>query len=105
MRSLYNKKLKEEGYSIFFGGFIVNEWAYFSVENLNDSDFKKVSLKDRVNILFDKEAQSEIKLSVEEFFVDEYGNYTPILGVYFIGAMGSQRLGDTLPSDYGITKE
>jgi hypothetical protein len=105
MRSIYNKNLKEEGYSIFFGGFAVDEWAYFSVENLDDSVFKKVSLKDRVNILFDKEAQSEIKLSVEEFFVDAYGNYAPILGVYFIGAMGVQRLGDTLPSDYGIVKK
>ncbi len=38
----------------------------------------------------------------DEFFVDAYGNYTPIIGVYFSGAMGGQRVGDTLPSDYGI---
>ena len=102
MRSLYNKNLKDEGYLIFYDGFIVNEWSYFNVEAIDNSNFKKVSLKENVSILYDKEFQSEFQLEIDEFYIDTYGNYTPIIGVYFSGVMGNQRVGDTLPLDYGL---
>ena len=103
MRALYNKSLKEEGYWIFYDKFRVDEWSYFKVEDLANSDFKKVTLSNKVSIIYNKETQSEIQLKIDEFFVDTYGNYSPIVGVYFSGEMGSQRVGDSLPSDYGIT--
>lgn len=102
MRALYNKNLNDQGYWIFYDKFRVNEWSYFNVETLEDSNFKKVTLSSKVSILYKKEVQSEMELRIDEFFVDIYGNYLPILGVYFSGAMGSQRVGDILPSDYGI---
>jgi len=102
MRALYNKNLEGEGYWIYYDKFRVDEWSYFKVQDLEDSDFKKVTLSSKVSILFRKEVQSEMELRIDEFFVDTYGNYAPILGVYFSGAMGSQRVGDTLPSDYGL---
>jgi len=102
MRSLYNKNLRDEGYWIFHDKFRVEEWSFFSVVPIVESDFKKVKLSDKVSILYNKESQSEIQLEIDEFFVDIYGNYTPIIGVYFSGAMGSQRIGDSLPLDYGI---
>ena len=102
MRSLYNKNLKDEGYLVFYDGFIVNEWSYFTVEAVENTDFKKVSLKENVSILYDKDFQSELQLEIVEFFIDTYGNYAPIIGVYFSGVMGNQRVGDTLPLDYGL---
>ena len=102
MRSLYNKNLKDEGYLVFYDGFIVNEWSYFTVKAVENSDFKKVSLKENVSILYDKDFQSELQLEIVEFFIDTYGNYAPIIGVYFSGVMGNQRVGDTLPLDYGL---
>ena len=102
IRSLYNKNLKDEGYLIFYDGFVVNEWSYFTVEAVENTDFKKVSLKENVSILYDKEFQSELQLEIDEFFIDTYGNYGPIIGVYFSGVMGNQRVGDTLPLDYGL---
>tara|TARA_R110002033_G_scaffold43675_8_gene85737 strand:+ start:11565 stop:12077 length:513 start_codon:yes stop_codon:yes gene_type:complete len=104
MRSLYNENLRNEGYLIFYDGFGVDEWSYFSVESLVDSDFKKVTLKEKISILYNKDFQSELQLEIDEFYIDSYGNYTPIIGLYFGGAMGSQRVGDTLPLDYGISK-
>ena len=103
MRSLYNKNLKDEDYLIFNDGFKVDEWTYFSVEPVINSNFKKIILNDKVSILFKKSAQSELELKVDEFFVDIYGNYTPIIGVAFGGVMGRQRVGDTLPLDYGFS--
>jgi len=43
-----------------------------------------------------------LQLEIDEFFIDTYGNYGPIIGVYFSGVMGNQRVGDTLPLDYGL---
>ncbi|EDP72597.1 hypothetical protein FBALC1_15887 [Flavobacteriales bacterium ALC-1] len=102
MRSLYNQTLREESYWIYYDMFRVEEWDYFKMEDVVDSDFKKVELKDMVTILYNKEIQSELQLEVGEFFVDAYGNYTPIIGVYFSGALGNLRVGDTLPSSYGL---
>lgn len=102
MRSLFNKSLRKDGYWIFYDKFRVEEWSYFTVESITDSDLKKVKLKDKVSVLYNKEIQSEFQLEIDEFFVDTYGNYSPIIGVYFSGAMGSQRVGDTLPLDYGL---
>ncbi|WP_339623503.1 carboxypeptidase-like regulatory domain-containing protein [uncultured Winogradskyella sp.] len=103
MRSLYNKNLLDQGYWVFYDSFRVNEWAYFTVEAIQDSDLKKVTLKHKVSLLYNKDLQSELQLEVDHFIIDFYGNYEPIVGVYFSGNMGSQRVGDTLPSDYGLT--
>ncbi|WP_458628454.1 carboxypeptidase-like regulatory domain-containing protein [Winogradskyella sp. PC D3.3] len=100
MRSLYNHSLNEEGYSIFHNKFRVDEWSFFTVETTGHLNLKKVTLKEKVAILFDKKNQSEIQLEIPEFYVDVYGNYAPVIGVYFSGVMGSQRIGDTLPLDY-----
>jgi hypothetical protein len=103
MRSLFNRNIREEGYAVFYKRFRVEEWEHFTVEDVKDSDFKKVTLSNKVAILYDNKFQSGLQLEVDDFFVDTYGNYTPIIGVYFSGAMGSQRVGDTLPSDYGLS--
>ncbi|WP_299098456.1 carboxypeptidase-like regulatory domain-containing protein [uncultured Winogradskyella sp.] len=104
MRSLYNENLRDEDYFIFFDGFVVKEWSYFNVDAIVDSNLKKVTLKDKVSILYDKDFQSELQVDIDEFYVDIYGNYSPIEGIYFSGSMGIQRVGDTLPLDYGISK-
>ena len=103
MRALYNENLEVEGFLIYNDRFKVDEWSFFSLVPVVDSDFKKVTLSDKVSILFKKAYQSELEVRTDEFFVDTYGNYTPIIGVAFGGAMGSQRVGDALPLDYGLT--
>lgn len=102
MRSLYNKTLRDEGYQIFHRGFQVNEWTYFTLKPQEGTSLKEVLLKDKVSILFDKNEQSDIYLNVNSFLVDAYGNYSNIRGIFFNGTMGSQRVGDTLPLDYGL---
>ncbi len=102
MRSLFNANIRNEGYEIYHKRFRVEEWDHFTVEDIKDSDFKKVILSDKVAILYNNKFQSGLQLEIDEFLVDTYGNYTPIIGVYFSGAMGSQRVGDSLPSDYGL---
>lgn len=105
MRALYNKNLHAEGYAVFFKGFPVNEWDFFKVLDVEDSVLKNVSLKQRVSLLYAREVQSDMELVIADFFVDKYGNYWPIDGIFFSGDMGDQRVGDSLPSDYGLIED
>ncbi|MDT0558148.1 carboxypeptidase-like regulatory domain-containing protein [Ichthyenterobacterium sp. W332] len=102
MRALYAKNLENEGYQIFRDKFIVNPWEHITVTNLEESDWRKVTFKNKLTILFDKDVQSSIQLITDFFYVDKYGNYSPIEGVLFSLEMGNQRLGDALPSDYNV---
>ena len=102
MRALFHKNLKEEGYEIYHKGFKVDEYKYFNIKEKDKTGLKEVSLKEKVSILYDKKDQSDINVFVDRFLLDAYGNYSAIRGVYFNGAMGSQRMGDTLPLDYGL---
>ncbi|WP_299271909.1 carboxypeptidase-like regulatory domain-containing protein [uncultured Psychroserpens sp.] len=105
MRSLYHMNLKDAGFDIFHKKFKVNEWEFFKVEDINDSAFKKVTFETKVNILFKGKDQSVLTPLVSQFYIDEYGNYTPIPGLLFSGVMGDQRIGDLLPTNYGLKQD
>ncbi|WP_461588541.1 carboxypeptidase-like regulatory domain-containing protein [Winogradskyella sp.] len=102
MRALYNENLKGEGYQIYYKSFRVNEWDFFKIKVAENPAFKEVSLSKKVSILHNKRDQSAIEIYVNSILLDVYGNYSAIKGVYFGGAMGSQRIGDTLPLDYNL---
>ncbi|WP_298901427.1 carboxypeptidase-like regulatory domain-containing protein [uncultured Psychroserpens sp.] len=105
MRSLYHMNLKDAGFDIFHKKFKVNEWEFFKVEDINDSASKKVTFETKVNILFKGKDQSVLTPLVSQFYIDEYGNYTPIPGLLFSGVMGDQRIGDLLPTNYGLKQD
>ncbi len=102
MRSLYDKNLRKEGFDIFHKKFQVNEWEFFKIEDVKDSSFKKVTLNTKVNILFDLKDQSVLEPRVAYFYIDAYGNYSPITELLFGGVMGSYRIGDLLPTNYRL---
>ncbi|MFD1062807.1 carboxypeptidase-like regulatory domain-containing protein [Winogradskyella litorisediminis] len=104
MRAVYNKRLKEEKYRIFKRGFGVKEAAHIFVEDTTDPNYKKVSLSGKLTVLFKGKDQSDIIPKTEAFYVDQYGNFLPVRALFFNGEMGSMRVGDTLPLDYGISK-
>lgn len=100
MRSLSNKRLKEDGYKIFDKSFEVPPYKFIQVDSIEDSKNVKISISKQLNILFDKKRQSKIELLGESFVIDQYGNYAPIENVLFSGDLGTQRLGDAMPFDY-----
>jgi len=102
MRCLFNKSLRDEDFNIFYDKFQVDEWAFFKIEDIDNSSFKKVTLEKAVDILYDMKHQSKLNPMVSQFYVDQYGNYTPIVELLFSGVMGDQRIGDLLPSNYGL---
>lgn len=102
IRALYNKQFKEEGYIFGVKGFVVNPYNYFSISIVDDYDCKTITLKEKLDIFYKDTIESIIQTSISEFKIDQYGNYAPIENVLFGGNMGSQRVGDSLPLDYGL---
>jgi hypothetical protein len=103
IRALYNSSLKEEGYIFGKGGFKVNSDEFFTISNTDDNGYKTIVLKEKLDIFFEGDKDSVIQTTVNQFYVDKYGNYMPIAGLLFGGDMGDQRVGDMLPSDYGLS--
>mgnify|MGYP001254877472 CR=1 FL=1 len=102
IRALYNKQLEEEGYILGVKGFKVDPYEYLTISAADEYGYKTVALKEKLAIFYLGSKESIIKTTIPEFKIDYYGNYAPIADVRFGGNMGSQRLGDSLPLDYGL---
>ncbi len=101
MRALYNKNLKKEGYQIIFKGLPVNPWHFITVEDTETQNLKRVKVRQDIVIKYGH-SQSTLHVNIPEFFIDHYGNHSPVLGVVFSGNMGYRRIGDLLPLDYKL---
>lgn len=102
MRALYNGTLIEDGYLFGQKRRIVNWYDFFSIADSSENGIKTIILKETLDIYYTIDIRSFIEPKVEEFKIDKYGNYSPVLGVYFGGFMGNQRAGDMLPLGYGM---
>lgn len=102
IRALYHQQLEEEQYQIFRNKFKVNPYEAFKITIIPNSNLKQVTFDKRLSVLYDKKQQSDIQLTADYFVIDAYGNYAPIANLLFTGVMGNQRLGDSLPFDFGL---
>ena len=99
MRALSKEQLEDEGYYITKGQFKANPNEFFTVSSIENSKTVKVNLINRAQIFF-KKRQSVMECKNNVFYIDQYGNHSPIKDVLFGGDMGNQRVGDALPFDY-----
>lgn len=103
MRALYNKQLEEQGYTIFFDKFKVKWPSYIKVNRVDNSDLKSAELTvDKVSILYNGK-QSGLTTKTNPFYIDKYGNHSPVNRVLLSGEMAFQRVGDILPLDYDFS--
>ncbi|WP_040279331.1 carboxypeptidase-like regulatory domain-containing protein [Psychroserpens damuponensis] len=102
IRALYNKQLEDKGYIFGVEGFVVNPYDYFIMSKANSNGIKTVALKEKLDIFYKGTIESIIQTEVQYFKIDKFGNYSPIQDVLFGGNMGSQRVGDSLPLNYGL---
>ncbi|MGK0323202.1 MAG: hypothetical protein ACJAR4_001237 [Psychroserpens sp.] len=105
IRALFNKQLEEEGYIFGVKGFVVNPYEYFTMSKIDEYGSKTIVLKEKLDIFYKGNIESIIQTPINQFKIDKYGNYSPIEGILFGGNMGSQRVGDSLPLDYGLESE
>jgi hypothetical protein len=110
MRALAKNKLLKNGYRL-------NEIAKYPTDNKRPVSPKKyikirkldslgvmVKLDKNLNIIYKTGKQSIVQSSVDEFFINSFGNHFPKRKVLFRGDLGNQRMGDSLPLDYLLTK-
>lgn len=102
MRALYIQKFKENKYQIYSKNTPVDPWKYFHVEPKGNTEIKRVSLSQPLNILFKSWGKSSIKFETPSILIDYYGNYTEADKVIFAGKIAEQRVGDLLPFGYGL---
>jgi len=103
MRAMYNNNLQEEGYVFGKKGFVIKNSDVYTISEANELGLKTVKFKEnKIDIFYNIIAESILQVDVESFSIDEYGNYAPIENVLFGGVIGKQRIGDTLPLDYGF---
>ncbi|AUC82696.1 carboxypeptidase-like regulatory domain-containing protein [Lacinutrix sp. Bg11-31] len=101
MRAIASNKLKEEKFKIFKGSYQTDPSLHIKTFKNDTLNLTEVSLSQKLNVLC-KGKQSSIQSQVKRFFIDAYGNYSPIDKVLFGGFMAKQRVGDVLPLDYGL---
>ena len=102
IRSIYREDLKKEKYKFFRRGFGVKTSDHVIVKPLDSTNLKLVKLSGKLTVLHKGKEQSDITPSVDEFYIDKFGNFSPVRALFFSGAMGNQRVGDALPLDYEI---
>jgi hypothetical protein len=103
MRSLTEKKLKENNFRIFKKSYEVPPYTPFVFSK--DNGLTKVELKEEsINILYRELDQSSMHAS-GIFFIDNLGNHAPPQNVTFSGSMGYQRFAETLPLNYSVLEK
>ncbi len=98
MRSLANKKLRENGFRIFFDKFEVPPYQYFNIKPTNQATQIEV-LRDELSILFNDLDQS-LLATKGNFIIDQWGNHYPPVNVIFGGEMSHSRMSRTLPLNF-----
>lgn len=106
MRALSKNKLLRNGYELDEEGHyrniytkFVNPKRYIEIQE-TDSLGVKVHLKRKLKIVYKNGGRSMVESLVDAFFIDSFGNHSPIDKVIFEGDLGNQRIGDTLPLDF-----
>jgi carboxypeptidase-like protein len=100
MRAMASEDLEREKYKIYKGSYPVKPKKYITVTPIDNLNNVKVELKDKLNILFQGDKLSYIKSVLPEFYIDNFGNYSPPKAVIFGGDLGKKRMGDALPLDF-----
>ncbi|OIQ23297.1 carboxypeptidase-like regulatory domain-containing protein [Lacinutrix sp. MedPE-SW] len=101
MRAIANNRIKKEKFKVFKGQYQTDPSLYIKTFKNDSLNVTEVELLMKLNILC-KGRQSAIKSEVKRFYIDAYGNHSPIDKVLFGGFMARQRIGDFLPVNYGL---
>jgi len=101
MRSLANKKLVENKYKIVYDKNEVLPYRFFKITGDTDPTTVEI-LADKIIILYDGFVQSFIQVNQNPttFYIDAYGNFSPINSLYFGGEMGKEKMSSLLPLNY-----
>lgn len=99
MRIIAAQDFNAQDYRFFRKSFPVDPNVVFEVSNFNG--LKKVIVRDKITLLYRNVERSSLRPMQDYFTIDGYGNHLAN-SLIFTGVMGFERLGDSLPLDYGL---
>jgi hypothetical protein len=111
-RNMANNKWDKKSFLLFYGKFQDNPDDHFTIKDT--LGFKHISIRPQerglhpkgfvaeFSLLYDKREQSKIIFNTDNFYIDKFGLYTNFEEIYFSGDLSKKKVGEMLPSNYGI---
>lgn len=112
-KNIIEKKWGKKEFVLFDGSFPTDADLHFEISDAHA--MKRIKVKGKpittnspsapkfyrsFNMLYNNKEQSKIIFKTAEFYVDAFGNHTPIDQIDFSGEISKKRFGDMLPLDY-----
>lgn len=111
-RNIGNKKWGKESFLLFKGKFQDIPDENFMIKDTlgvkqvfikpQVRDFKVKDFVAEFSLLYNRREQSKIIFYTDNFIIDRYGLFSKYDKIYFSGALSEKKVGDMLPSNYGI---
>lgn len=107
-RNILQNKWSKEEFLLFGEAFKLEPNKYFKVSNntVTVTNYKKNPEKKNhvaeFNIMYDKSQFSKIVFFTTTFTIDSFGLFSDYDKIYFSGDMTNKKVGDMLPSNYGL---
>jgi len=101
MRALYQKRLSENNFSIYYKRLPIHPYKYFKFNS--ESELIKIEMMvDRLTVVFNNFHQSSLQFTAKSnsFYIDQNGNHSPPNGLVFGGEFGLKRVSNMLPLNY-----
>lgn len=102
LRSLSQRKLKENKFQIFYKSFEVGPYSFFKIQPEETRTHVWLTAE-KLSILYDGDEQSLFQ-TLTDFYIDAWGNHSPPNAIRTGGAMGKNRVAELVPIDYKVEK-
>lgn len=100
MRIVAQEDWGNDDFTFYYEGFKIDPSKYFEITGSPQA--KKVIIKKKLTVTDKNQNQSGFIPQESTFIIDGYGNTSPSNVILYSGQLGEQRIGDTLPLDYGL---
>lgn len=107
-RNILQNKWSKEEFLLFGEAYKLEPNEYFKVSNntVRVSEYKKNTAKKNhvaeFNIMYNRSQFSKIVFFTSKFTIDSFGLFSDYDKIYFSGDMTNKKIGDMLPSNYGL---
>lgn len=111
-RNIGNKEWHKDSFLLFKGKFQDNPDSNLYVKDTlgvkqvyikkQERGFHANDFVAEFNLLYNRREQSKIIFHTDYFVIDKYGLFSNYDKIYFSGALSEKKIGDMLPSNYGI---
>ncbi|NHN24513.1 hypothetical protein FIA58_002390 [Flavobacterium jejuense] len=112
-RTMVEGKWLNDQYAYFNDAYIINPKQHFKISKLSYSQYKilitpqnkpnrKNDFITEFGILYNKKEHSKVFFYTTNFTIDNFGLHSDYDKIYFSGDISKRKVGDMLPSNYGL---